>query len=327
MPITVKSRLGDDIRRFQLRDCASYEELRSSLARIYNCDSNSLIVQYTDDEGDLVTIASDAEFQEGLALSSKLFRCEVKMGKQKNFELPAALTSSWVVVPPKRNDDEVGEPAVVGSPTARSSPSSSSDSDSMQSSIALASNSRLPTWGMKSVSLSQEKVDRVVPVVTMTDEDAIPQHVSGPAPAKRLWVVENFSSGEPQEEVKPQEVKSLADSMSDASEATYVDLIKRAKEIREMVDSVSSRQHEESMKSCSPPYSDSVLEEDCMMRRKLQMIEQERASNDVENSVLLSKVEGADDRAADADRRREVEDLLGDCASVAEDIYEKLRSM
>ncbi|KAL6071194.1 hypothetical protein QOT17_006433 [Balamuthia mandrillaris] len=72
--ITVKSKFGEDLRRFSLPLSCRYEELCAHLAAVYSGrhvdkEPGSLVVKYVDDEGDLISITSDEELSEAFRLS------------------------------------------------------------------------------------------------------------------------------------------------------------------------------------------------------------------------------------------------------------------
>ena len=66
--VQVKSILHGDIRRFSLPESPSFQQLRDRLAAIYGAET--FVVKYKDEEGDLVTIATDAELSDALSLMS-----------------------------------------------------------------------------------------------------------------------------------------------------------------------------------------------------------------------------------------------------------------
>ena len=61
MSFVVKSVFGTDIRRFQLPIGSSYTRLLAAIADVYQIDRETLVIKYRDDEGDVVSIASDVE--------------------------------------------------------------------------------------------------------------------------------------------------------------------------------------------------------------------------------------------------------------------------
>ncbi|KAL6077403.1 Agamous MADS-box protein [Balamuthia mandrillaris] len=74
--VVVKVINGEDIRRLSINDSISFEELRDKIRGIYGGSegegllgpSTPFLVKYTDDEGDLVSISSDGELADALAL-------------------------------------------------------------------------------------------------------------------------------------------------------------------------------------------------------------------------------------------------------------------
>ncbi|KAL6044402.1 hypothetical protein QOT17_023358 [Balamuthia mandrillaris] len=74
--VVVKVINGEDIRRLTINDSISFEELRGKIRGIYGGNegegllgpSTPFLIKYTDDEGDLVSISSDGELADALAL-------------------------------------------------------------------------------------------------------------------------------------------------------------------------------------------------------------------------------------------------------------------
>ncbi|KAJ8902342.1 hypothetical protein NDN08_006749 [Rhodosorus marinus] len=69
-PVPVKVRYGGDVRRFRLNagQC-SYEELQKRLVELYKPSFKEFIIQYKDDEGDMVRVTSEDEFVEAVIVS------------------------------------------------------------------------------------------------------------------------------------------------------------------------------------------------------------------------------------------------------------------
>lgn len=67
MPLKIKPALGTDIRRLTLLS-PSYAVLRAALAALW--PAVRFVVKYSDDEGDLVTIACDDDLDEAVATAA-----------------------------------------------------------------------------------------------------------------------------------------------------------------------------------------------------------------------------------------------------------------
>lgn len=65
--VSVKANKDGDIRRFVLPDGADYVQLRTQLGSVYSF--SQFTIKYKDDEGDLVTLSSDDELEEAIALA------------------------------------------------------------------------------------------------------------------------------------------------------------------------------------------------------------------------------------------------------------------
>jgi len=70
MQLTVKFYIGDEIRRLTLQDNCSYAFLRTTLSNLCTLPRDFLI-KYKDEEGDMVSITSDIEFQAAKALATE----------------------------------------------------------------------------------------------------------------------------------------------------------------------------------------------------------------------------------------------------------------
>jgi len=66
--LTVKSRFGDDLRRFSLHITATYEQLEAQLRKSYHLGQVALLIKYADDEGDQISITSTEELSEAFRL-------------------------------------------------------------------------------------------------------------------------------------------------------------------------------------------------------------------------------------------------------------------
>lgn len=71
-PISAKVRLGSEIRRIPCN--GQFSELMLAISQIFSIPAGSLILQYTDDEGDLVHVSSQPELEEAIKLSPNLLR-------------------------------------------------------------------------------------------------------------------------------------------------------------------------------------------------------------------------------------------------------------
>ncbi|KAH3758215.1 hypothetical protein Pelo_9924 [Pelomyxa schiedti] len=67
-PVVVKTKLADDVRRFSL-ETGDFSNLVGVLHKLY--PNVNICMQYTDDEGDLVTITSSEEFNEALSIAAR----------------------------------------------------------------------------------------------------------------------------------------------------------------------------------------------------------------------------------------------------------------
>ena len=67
--IRVKSDLNDDIRRFVLPESANFDILLAHIRSMY--DINYFTIKYKDEDGDLVTIATDEELKEAISWTDK----------------------------------------------------------------------------------------------------------------------------------------------------------------------------------------------------------------------------------------------------------------
>eukprot|EP01094_Clydonella_sp_ATCC50884_P009380 TRINITY_DN1890_c0_g1_i2.p1 TRINITY_DN1890_c0_g1~~TRINITY_DN1890_c0_g1_i2.p1 ORF type:complete len:301 (+),score=106.73 TRINITY_DN1890_c0_g1_i2:163-1065(+) len=70
--IVIKTRFGDDIRRFSIPTrTRSFRALVQTLTTIYEEIPENCFVKYKDDEGDLITVTSDAELTEAYRIASE----------------------------------------------------------------------------------------------------------------------------------------------------------------------------------------------------------------------------------------------------------------
>lgn len=67
--ITVKATLNDEIRRFKFNRTKGFNGLVEELKTFFGLNSTDFVVQYKDDEGDNITMGSDSELSEAVALS------------------------------------------------------------------------------------------------------------------------------------------------------------------------------------------------------------------------------------------------------------------
>jgi len=65
---TIKSRYGDDLRRFAVPLSCSFEVLCAKLTKSYTLNTTSFIIKYVDDEGDQISITSTEELTEAFRL-------------------------------------------------------------------------------------------------------------------------------------------------------------------------------------------------------------------------------------------------------------------
>ncbi|KAH3745452.1 hypothetical protein Pelo_13151 [Pelomyxa schiedti] len=100
-PVVVKTKLADDVRRFSL-ESGDFPNLVGTLQKLY--PNVNICMQYTDDEGDLVTITSSEEFNEALNIAA---RAE-----------PRILRLNLVVVEPGQKPTIFSKPSEPALPTA-----------------------------------------------------------------------------------------------------------------------------------------------------------------------------------------------------------------
>jgi len=84
MELTLKVYVGDEIRRLTLQDNCSYVLLRTTLINLCSLPRDFLI-KYKDEEGDMVSITSDLEFQAAKILATEpIFRLWIYATKMEN---------------------------------------------------------------------------------------------------------------------------------------------------------------------------------------------------------------------------------------------------
>merc|ERR1711988_217271 len=66
--LRIKTFLGEDIRRLSVPATSSLSELRAALAARYECALDTAL-KWKDEEGDFITLSSDADLAEALATS------------------------------------------------------------------------------------------------------------------------------------------------------------------------------------------------------------------------------------------------------------------
>merc|ERR1719355_333260 len=69
-PIIIKAQRHDDLRRWQLAgpSAASFEDIKRNVAELFAMEPAQVFLRYKDDEGDMVTLMSDADLTEALCL-------------------------------------------------------------------------------------------------------------------------------------------------------------------------------------------------------------------------------------------------------------------
>jgi hypothetical protein len=72
MPV-LKITFGEDTRRISLDRAPSFEELRQIVKQLFNIPHSTFVLKYEDEEKDQITIASDSELNEAIAVASKHF--------------------------------------------------------------------------------------------------------------------------------------------------------------------------------------------------------------------------------------------------------------
>eukprot|EP00339_Tiarina_fusa_P002549 CAMPEP_0117046086 /NCGR_PEP_ID=MMETSP0472-20121206/31880_1 /TAXON_ID=693140 ORGANISM="Tiarina fusus, Strain LIS" /NCGR_SAMPLE_ID=MMETSP0472 /ASSEMBLY_ACC=CAM_ASM_000603 /LENGTH=298 /DNA_ID=CAMNT_0004758331 /DNA_START=14 /DNA_END=910 /DNA_ORIENTATION=+ len=93
----IKTHFADDIRRFTFPLNGQFEEFQATLSRLYSLPlKEKLNLHYIDDEGDLVSITSQGEFQEAMFQANSLLRVFVTKKLVMNENAP--LYQSWVML-------------------------------------------------------------------------------------------------------------------------------------------------------------------------------------------------------------------------------------
>eukprot|EP00455_Lapot_gusevi_P028760 TRINITY_DN307_c0_g1_i2.p1 TRINITY_DN307_c0_g1~~TRINITY_DN307_c0_g1_i2.p1 ORF type:complete len:225 (+),score=39.42 TRINITY_DN307_c0_g1_i2:48-677(+) len=69
MSVSIKCNLNGEVRRFTLKE-SRYEVLKEMVQNIFRLPADSFVLKYKDDEGELVSLGSDAELEEAIALHS-----------------------------------------------------------------------------------------------------------------------------------------------------------------------------------------------------------------------------------------------------------------
>lgn len=78
--LSVKINFGDDMRRFALKEPVSFARLEELTRQLYCFDAaRALTIRYADDEGELISVSSDAELEEAFAVSRALASKALKL--------------------------------------------------------------------------------------------------------------------------------------------------------------------------------------------------------------------------------------------------------
>eukprot|EP00727_Mastigamoeba_balamuthi_P012131 m51a1_g7540 hypothetical protein (331) ;mRNA; f:64579-66418 len=111
-PVVVKTKFGDDIRRFTFAR-GSFDAFCSYVASLY--PEKRLALSYVDDEGDVVRITHSDEFDEALriahTLSPQILRITITLSNSESADLDTSFLAKAVASP-------VASAAVQGSPSA-----------------------------------------------------------------------------------------------------------------------------------------------------------------------------------------------------------------
>lgn len=95
--LTVKASLGDEMRRLRLRKDASYAVMVSELAKLFGFPvADQCVLKYTDEEGDLITMSSDSELREAMAVAPDVLRVTLL---RKTSHAPAVLPPQPTATP------------------------------------------------------------------------------------------------------------------------------------------------------------------------------------------------------------------------------------
>jgi len=99
MQLTVKVYIGDEIRRLTLQDNCYYALLRTTLSNVCNL-SRDFLIKYKDEEGDMISITSDIEFQAAKTLATEpILRLWIFGYRKERMENVASLTEQFISSP------------------------------------------------------------------------------------------------------------------------------------------------------------------------------------------------------------------------------------
>ena len=85
---TIKATLGSEIRRLTMNDVPTYEKLEAAIREIFRMGSKKFDIKYLDDEGDLVTLSSQSEFDTAMVILPKnsILRLTIEESKPRKDE-------------------------------------------------------------------------------------------------------------------------------------------------------------------------------------------------------------------------------------------------
>ena len=100
--LVVKMSEGDEIRRFTT-NALTYADLAHRVTESFGLPNGSFVTKYKDDEGDIITMSSEDELAEAVALATKNEPSVLRIQVFKRGEKPAAANPKPAAAPPAHN--------------------------------------------------------------------------------------------------------------------------------------------------------------------------------------------------------------------------------